>query len=181
MFTQSHARLFAAATPVAPAPRLRHGIVAGTMVEGEHGWLRAETLAIGTRLQTHDGGLRPVRAIDRFWLDAEAAGDLVMLPGGTFDNCADLVLLPDQALLVDGDCDATPLALVPAAALLAIGARPWRAAGPVEVVAPVFAEEEAVWACSGVRLHCPGVAGADDFYPRLALARARRLVAGQAA
>lgn len=163
------------ATLVAAAPG--SGIVAGTRVETAQGWMPVESLTIGTRLHTHDGGLRPVRALGRHWINPAQSAALICLPGGAFDNCDEVILLPHQRLLMDlaGDDhpDATQ-ALIPAAALLGHnGCHSLKPRAAVEYICPLFDEEEVIWAASGVRLHCASLTGHDDFFACLPMAEAR--------
>lgn len=194
MFMQDFTRL-APAQAIAALP-VTSGLAAGTPVESAQGWCPVETLHPGMRVQTLDGGLARIVAMDRTWLLPPMQGGVVHLPGGAFGNCDDLLLLPDQHVLLDlrADDAAVPglpdalAVLIPALALQGQGGaalRPQRK--PLEVVTLVFAEEELVWAASGLLLHCPGTAqGAGalpggDTFPRLGEPAARRLLAARAA
>ena len=166
---------------VIPAPVLG-GIVAGTLVEGEFGWRAAESLRVGDRLQTLDGGLARILGIDRRNLAPQAERSLIHVPGGVFDACSDLWLVPGQHVLVDTVEEADhlgPYVLVPAIALTSTLARHTFPEAAVEVITPLFADEEIIFANSGVMLHCPSVidgAGRypdDSFFPRLDAAQAR--------
>ena len=168
--------------PVVPAPVLG-GIVAGTLVEGENGWVQAQSLRIGDRLQTLDGGLARIHGLDRRMLAAQVETSLIHVPGGLYDACHDVWLVPGQHVLIDTVQDAdqpAPYVLVPAIALTSHHAvRHSFPATGVEVITPLFADEEIIFANSGVLLHCPSVidgAGRypdDSFFPRLDAATAR--------
>ncbi len=167
------------AAPVVPAPILG-GIVAGTMIEGECGWIAAEALQIGDRLQTLDGGLARIHALDRRKLQPAAETSLIHLPGGLYDACSDLWLVPGQHVLIDTVHDHTaPYLLVPAIALTGDTIRHSFPQAEIEVITPLFADEEVIFANSGVLLHCPSVidgAGRypdNSFFPRLDAATAR--------
>lgn len=193
MFMQDFTRL----TPIEafPAHPVTTGLAAGTPIESAQGWCPVETLQPGMRVQTLDGGLRRIVAMDRTWVLPAMEAHVLHLPGGAFGNCADLVLLPDQHLLIDltpddhvaADLPDALAVLIPAAALEG-HARAVRTVQrrPLEVVTLVFAEEELVWAASGLLLHCPGTtrgAGAlpdGETFPRLATPLARRLLAARA-
>lgn len=198
MFMQDFAQLTMDSTlvthrqpAVIPAPVIG-GIVAGTLVEGARGWVAVETLRIGDKVQTLDGGLARVHALDRRNLTQAAESALIHVPGGSYDACSDLMLVPGQHVLMDtlGDpaLGAAPYALVPA---IALTCDPMiRRRFPVltvEVITPLFADEEIIFANSGVLLHCPGVmdgAGRypdDSFFPRLDAATARAFLARRAA
>lgn len=157
------------------------GLVAGTLVETAAGWLPVERLQIGTRVHTLDGGLRPVRALDRRPL--RPGTPVVRIAGGHFDACSDLTLLPGQPVLLDTlGLSGAPWARVTAAELTACpGASRHRSLAPAEALTPVFDEEEAIRAHSGVLLLCPGLqGGASAFAPpaaRAFVARRAALVA----
>lgn len=198
MFMQDFAKLtteFAFVAPcrsmVIPAPVIG-GIVAGTLVDAAKGWVAVETLRIGDKVQTLDGGLARIHALDRRTLVPEAETSLIHVPGGTFDACSDLLLVPGQHLLLDTLNDAAlggaPYTLVPAIALTAD--RLVRRTFPdltIEVITPLFADEEIIFCNSGVMLHCPSVidgAGRypdDSFFPRLGAATARSFLDRRAA
>ena len=176
---------------VIPAPVIG-GIVAGTLVEAARGWVAVETLRIGDKVQTLDGGLARVQALDRRNLSQAAESPLIHVPGGNYDACSDLMLVPGQHVLMDTLGDAAfgsaPYALVPAVALTYDPRiRRGRPDLTVEVVTPMFADEEIIFANSGVLLHCPGVmdgAGRypdDSFFPRLDAATACEFLERRAA
>lgn len=159
------------------------GMTAGTLVETVQGWRKAETLAIGTGVYTLDGGVRPVLALDRHVLDAGAV--LVRLPGGSFDTCTTLDLLPEQEVVLDRR---GVLARVPSQMLAGHrGAALICLARPVEVVTPLFAEDEVIWTNSGARLYCAGINAGNNpgqaagFIGRLSGPDADAFVAGQSA
>lgn len=192
MLMQDITRL--AARTALPAVPVATGLAAGTPVETRGGWRPVETLAEGDRVHTLDGGLATVRGLRRAWALPGMGADPVILPGGAFGNCTDVTLMPDQALLVDlCPDDVLPLGLpetlavlIPATALEGHrGATRPAMRRPVEVVVPVFAVEELVWAASGLLLSCPA-AGATPAeaalpFPRLSLSAARRFVEGREA
>lgn len=179
-----------ATRPAASTPRPllrmpRAGLVAGTMVETAEGWRDVETLAPGIRVQTWDGGLQPLRAVERMRLAPGAL--LVQLAGGTLSTCSDLVLLPGQHLLLETgaaadllDCD---VALMPAGALDGLaGVSLQRQRSGADVFALGFEHEEIVYANTGALLHCApaGASGAgalrSDFFTVLDAAAARDLL-----
>jgi hypothetical protein len=198
MFMQDFAKITTEITLVSrhfptviPAPVIG-GIVAGTLVEGERGWVAVETLRIGDRVQTLDGGLARVHALDRRTLAQAAETALILLPGGTHDACSDLMLVPGQHVLIDTLNDASfgtsPYALVPSVALTSDPlVRRSFPGNTVEVITPMFADEEIVFANSGVLLHCPSIidgAGRypdNSFFPRLDAATARAFLQRRAA
>lgn len=192
MFMQDISRAAAFATPVETllSPVVT-GLVAGTLLETRSGWRPIEALAIGDCVQTLDGGLARIMAMDRRSLRPEMETPLLMIPGGHYDACSDLMLLPGQHILLDTlDDEAThgaPFAMLPARALTGGAVRRHYAPKPLEIVTPLFADEEVVYANTGVLLHCPGITdGAgrypdDSFFPRLDVATARGFLARRAA
>jgi Hint domain len=176
---------------VIPAPVVC-GIVAGTLVEATNGWVAVETLRIGDKVQTLDGGLARILGLDRRQMSPEAETSLIHLPGGCHDACSDLMLVPGQHLLVDtlGDEEmaGAPFALVPAVALTTDPlVRRTFPDGMIEVTTLLFADEEVIFANSGVLMHCPSIVdGAgrypdNSFFPRLDAAAARRFLNRRAA
>jgi hypothetical protein len=125
MFMQDFSRDSAAtATAVFPHQRLvasvTTGLIAGTLVETKTGWQPVETLAIGDAVQTLDGGLARILALDRRAFRPEPETAPLLIPGGSFDACSDLLVLPGQHLLLDTlDDTATDaaFAMLPALAL----------------------------------------------------------------
>lgn len=191
MFMQDFTRTAAAAT-ITPVALLKapatSGFTAGTLVETASGWQPVETLAIGMKVQTLDGGLSRILGLDRRILRACADTALIRLQGGSHDACSDLALMPGQHLLIDTLADAEypdeVAVLIPAAALIGrAGASRHFPTRAVEIITPMFAEEEVVWANSGVLLHCPAIStGAgrrpdSGFFTRLETPAARSLLA----
>lgn len=196
MFMQDFSRIAAAtATAVFPQHRVvvpvTTGLIAGTLVETKTGWQPVETLAIGDAVQTLDGGLARILALDRRSFHPETETAPLLIPGGSFDACSDLLILPGQHLLLDTLDDATtdaPFAMIPALALQGRGGVKRHATdSALHIVTPLFADEEVIYANSGVLLHCPGLLdGANrypdtSFFPRLDAACARAFLARRTA
>jgi len=183
-FTRAAHAVIAADLLAAP---VTSGILAGTLLETATGWRCVETLRMGDLVQSLDGGLAKVLGVDRRTLRPDMGQALITIPGGVYDACSDLQLLPGQHLLIDtlGDT-ALPddaFALIPALALDGrTGCTRRYALREIEVITPMFATEEIVWANSGVLIHCPGIATgagvrpASDFFPRLDVPGARALL-----
>jgi hypothetical protein len=155
-----------AATPVVPANRtglpLGSGLLAATMVETDAGWQSAGSLRLGSRVYTVDGGLAPVLGLDRQWITPQPDMHLVHVPGGVIDNDADLLLLSGQHVLLDTMGDAmlpdAALVLIPATALVGWrGARRVAMTEDLEIITPLFASEEVVYANAGAMMRCPGI------------------------
>ena len=192
MFMQDHARLTALSAPVLlprhmPMAQVSTGLVAGTLLETRDGWRAVETLGIGDAVQTLDGGLARILGLDRQTLREGAMASVIKIDGGHYDTCSDVALLPGQHLLLDTLNDTAvngaPFAMISAAALLACpGARRQLVCTDIQVITPMFADEEVVYANSGILLHCPGIAdGAGrypdtSFFPRLDAIQARHFL-----
>ena len=158
------------------------GLVAGTLIESASGWMPVEHLRIGDAVQSYDGGLARVVGLDRQWAVAEIGAFVLHVPGGSLDNCSDLMVLPEQNVLLetlgDPNFPDDSVVLVPALALEGVfGITRVQIEKPLEVIMPRFADDEAIFANSGTLLHCPGiqhVAGhpASGFFKQLDMAQA---------
>ena len=158
------------------------GLVSGTWVETAEGWRLIEGLHPGILLHVHGGGLRPLEELRPLTPPAE----LVHVPGGALDNCADLWLAKGQNVLIDTlDDPALPDALevlVPAEALIGlrgIASKPAPEAAALWQV--TCTEEEVIWAQSGVPLHVPSHLSPDTArhsrdFAQLPLPAARRFL-----
>ena len=198
MFMQDITKLTTAFARVTPRPRVTQalpvttGLVAGTLLETARGWADVATLRIGDAVQTLDGGLSRILGLDRRVLRPEPETSLILIPGGCHDACHDLLLMPGQHILKDtlddATCHGAPFVLLPAFAMTIDGmvTRHFPEA-EVEVVTPLFADEEIVFANSGVLLHCPGVidgagrAPLNSFFPRMDSVEARGFLTRRAA
>ena len=166
----------------APSP-VRTGLVAGTLVETKTGWQTVETLRPGDFVQTLDGGLARVLGLDRRSFRPEMETAPLLIPGGSFDACSDLLILPGQHLLLDTLADAASDAAFMLIPGLALQGRAGVCRQPsdetLHIITPLFADEEVIYANSGVLLHCPGIVdGAQgvpetSFFTRLDAASAR--------
>lgn len=179
--------------------RLGSGLISGTRVETADGWKSVELIRTGETVHTYDGGLQPVKRIERTVFGAEVQEvfpeGLLMVPGGALDNCDAFYLLPEQHVLLESTVAAeilgNPAALVPAAALE--GYRGIMRVMPVdviEVITLLFDDEEVVFANTGAMMQCAPrkAAGAamrgavrSAFFQVLTMERARALVALMAA
>ncbi len=173
--------------PTTTGTPIRSGLLDTLQVETARGWCPAGSLQRGDRLHSFDGGLRTIVAVDRAWI-LPGDGALLSVPRPLFNGSCDMTLLPGQHILIDTwddpDLADAVVALIPAAAMRGLGGAVWQAIDrPVEVITPVFEDEEVIYANGGMLLHCPGVAtgpGAapdDSFFTCLDLAAARALLA----
>ena len=174
--------------------RVGAGLIAGTRIETGDGWKPVELVQTGEKVHTYDGGLQPVKRIERtvFGADVSTAfpEGLLMVPGGALDNCDAFYLLPDQHVLLESaiaqDVLGNANALVPAAALENYrGIIRVMPVDLIEVITLFFNDEEVVFANTGSMLHCAPqkAAGAalrgatrSAFFNVLPLDRARALV-----
>ncbi|MGI1663822.1 Hint domain-containing protein [Palleronia sp. KMU-117] len=174
--------------------RIGTGLVAGTRIETARGWTPVEQVLTGEKVQTFDGGLRPVTRIERTVYGADLAqaypDGLLMVPGGALHNCDAFYLMPEQHVLLESavaeEVLGRPAVLVPASALE--GYRGIARVMPVdlvEVVTLFFDDEEVVYANTGALVHCAPrkAAGAalrrpatSAFFEVLPFDRARALV-----
>ena len=162
------------------------GMLATTLVETDVGWRQAGSLKQGMRVQTWDGGLCAIVSAERHFLWPAADAELVRVPGGVLDTCADLWLMPGQEVLlaspvIEEVLDAAG-ALVPARALAGYrGIRLTPVDRPVEMVSLTLATDELVYANSGalIRATVPARAarGLETCLPQLDGARAAALLA----
>lgn len=168
-------------------PQQNAGLIAGTLVETAVGWRPVELLRVGDHVQTYDGGLRQLRHIERGYYGATAGAypleQILHVPSGALDNCDDLMLMPQQMLLIESKLVAELLGelsvLIPAAALdgfRGISQAPPR--GLIEAVSLGFDDEEVIYANSGLLAYC-GHSGGDagpGFFTALDHGRAKALV-----
>lgn len=140
------------------------GIVAGTRVASAIGWRPAEAICAGDRVLTFDNGLQPVVEVRRDWIPADrelAPRDWpVVVPAGVLGNRVDLVLMPDQKVMIEADAaeaiQGDPFAVVAASALVGWrGIARVRPLEPVQVVTLVFAQDQVVYGSSALMLYCP--------------------------
>lgn len=136
---------------------LPSGLMPSTRVETEAGWLPAKALRPGMGVYTVDGGLREVLDICR----GPGAREAIRVPGGVLGNDAEVHLAPGQLVLLSTgaaiDWLGTPVALARAEDLVGHRGIARRAAPFGRVVTPLFAEEEILWAATGLRLYAPSV------------------------
>lgn len=170
-----------------PAPV---GMVAGSLVETADGWTPVEALGIGARVQTYDGGAQPVTAIRRVVVGRGLCpdADVIRVPGGALDTCADLLLPPSQQVLIHSSVAEAvlglPAVLVEARSLVGFhGIGRVAPPAPVTLIALEFAAEEIVFANSGALVHCAAgpragamPVGDEGFFPTLDAGRAGALL-----
>jgi len=134
------------------------GMSAGTKIETENGWRNVQDLRAGDRVFTYDGGLRELIGMEHNVVSAALGHSLVHVPGGVLSNCDDTYVAPDQLLLLESHFvereTGRPNVLVQARDLCGLGGI---STVPVEnqtqLFAPIFAQQEIVWANSGMLFH----------------------------
>jgi hypothetical protein len=182
---------------------LAEGLIAGTTVATDLGWLPVETLRAGDRVVTFDNGMRPIKAvrISKLWTaeqDAPRAIWPLEVPARVLGNRTDMLLLPEQAVLIESDAAeelyGDPFTMVAAGTLE--GYRGITRVPPMReltVVTLEFEGDEVVYANGTTLVHCPvqqpaTVASAEELmatgslglYQRLTDYQARHLVEAMA-
>lgn len=144
---------------------LSHGLMAGTRVASNLGWRAIDALAVGDKVLTFDHGMQEITEIRRahMWLDAPDTAEAmwpVVIPTGALGNREELILLPDQGVMVESDAAADihgdPFAILTAHSL--VGQRGIRRRQPmqrIELIAVYFAHDEVIYAEGGALIHCP--------------------------
>lgn len=164
-----------------PLRSVLSGLISGTQVETENGWRSVETLKTRDRVYTYDGELRDITNVDHsFALASAFPMGLVHIPGGVLSNSADLMVLPDQKLLIESEIAVekfgSPSVLVNAADLCnQAGIRLTQPTGTTQIIRPEFDDEEIIWANSGMLFQCSAVAG-NEFYQTLDSAQTHALL-----
>lgn len=167
-----------------PGAFTRTGMVAGTLLETQHGWYPVEQLNVGDRVATIDGGMARIVATRHDFAEPVSLGNpsvgFLHVPGGALENCAVLMLPVDQYVGIESaeaeKLLGEPAVLIPATALE--GYRGISRCFPeerVEVINLQFEDEEIVFANTGVQIYC-GSGMDSDYFTRLDLKRARSLL-----
>lgn len=155
------------------------GLVSGTLVETADGWCKVDDLMVGESVYTFDGGLRAILDLTKVSLGSTKC---LHIPRGALGNCEEMWLTSEQEVLIDdtlaSQCFGAPLVMVPAGGLAGYNGIAWRQSlKHAERVALRFAEEEVVYANSGVLLGCAGSNHeAERFFRRLTLDEAAAMV-----
>jgi hypothetical protein len=144
---------------------LGHGLMVGTRVASNLGWRAIDALAVGDKVLTFDHGMQEITEIRRahLWLDAPDSAEAlwpVVVPADALGNREELVLLPDQGVMVESDAaqdmHGDPFAVITAQSLVGLrGIRKSRPLHRVELVAVYFAQDEVIYAEGGALIHCP--------------------------
>ena len=176
-------------------PVQAEGLVAGTQVATAMGWRNISAVQAGDKVLTFDDGLQAVLRVERTWIFTDrsipASAWPLHVPAGALGNRDDMVMLPEQAVMVESDLGeemfGDPFTLVQAQALEGYkGIVRMAPRGATEVIKLHFAGEQVVFANIGALFHCPSSETAtiadlleDTYVPGyevLSLAQARRFV-----
>lgn len=140
------------------------GLVEGTRVATHDGWHPVETLRAGDEILTFDGGMQRVTAVlrDELWGGIGPCPEALwplLVSADTIGNRHDLLVMPHQGVLIESDDISDqwgdPFAVIPAAALEVLdGVERHEPYGTVEVVLPVFEEDQMVFADNGALMFC---------------------------
>lgn len=144
---------------------LSHGLMAGTRVASNLGWRAIDALAVGDMVLTFDHGMQEITEIRRahLWLDAPDSDAMlwpVVIPEGALGNREELVLLPDQGVMVESDAaqdmHGDPFAVITALSLVGLhGIYRRQPMHRIELIAVYFAHDEVIYAEGGALIHCP--------------------------
>lgn len=168
------------------------GILSGTPVATPSGWRAVETLTPGDAVLTFEGGAQVLAQVDIHAFDTEIGLSPhpywpLHVPLWALDNRCDIMVLPEQAVLIESDVAddlyGDPFALIPATALLGYrGIEVCRPVDAAQVVRLGFASDQIIYAARGLLLSCPmlhldlGASPAWADYPVLSDTNARALV-----
>ena len=164
------------------------GIVATTPIATPDGWRPAGCLLPGAEVMTFDNGPQRIRSAQILPMGAAHPSHWPLLvPAWSLDNRDDLVLLPEQKILLEADLAeelyGDPFALIPAQAL--IGWRNidrWRPPEGAAAVILGFDAPQMIYASRGILLCCAGdplgeTDWQDGLHTSYSLTQARHLVA----
>ncbi len=147
-----------------------HGIVAGTLVATSMGWRPVEALMLGDEVMTFDGGMQRITGLSRARLwngEAECPRAMwpIRVPAGLVGNRRDLVLMPEETVVIESDAAEDmyddPFALIPAMALIDMpGVERVCPATEIEVISISFDEDQVIFVEGSALIFCPtGAAG----------------------
>jgi hypothetical protein len=143
---------------------LTEGILGGTPIATAQGWRLVETLLPGERVLTFEAGMQPLASARRACVSAADVPPVfwpLRVPPGALDNRGELLLLPEQKILIESDAAEAllgdPFAMIPAAALEGWrGIARTRPADASLVMSLGFAEDQIIYASRAALLACPG-------------------------
>ncbi|SDK72019.1 Hint domain-containing protein [Aliiruegeria lutimaris] len=143
------------------------GLVAGTLVATEAGWMPAEKIGVGAMVMTFDDGLQEVAGVTRRLhpMPCHKANEMTMLrpllsvPAGTIGNRRQMLLPEGQAVMVESDFAEAylgdPFAALESSELLGLqGVRKVLPEDRVVVVTLSFAEDQMIFVEGQALAHC---------------------------
>lgn len=140
------------------------GLIEGTTVATQDSWRPVETLRKGESVLTFDGGAQQVIAVirDQLWGGIGQCPEALWplyVPEGTIGNREEMLVMPHQGVLIESDeiVDqwGDPFAVVPGAALEVLdGVEREEPYGTVEVVLPIFEEDQMIFTDHGALSFC---------------------------
>ncbi|NDR59690.1 Hint domain-containing protein [Aliiruegeria sabulilitoris] len=143
------------------------GLVAGTLVATEAGWMPAEKIGVGDMVMTFDDDLQEITGVTRRLhpMPCHQATEMTMLrpllsiPAGTIGNRRQMLLPEGQAVLVESDFAEAylgdPFAALESTELLGLhGVRKVLPEDRVVVVTLSFAEDQMVFVEGQALAHC---------------------------
>lgn len=155
---------------------LNGGVLPGTLLETENGFVQARSIRPGDMVQTFDGGLREVTTVRQ---SVPRLTAMVHVPAGVLGNDADLDMPSDAVIGLEGDLalDLFDLPVVTVKLVALIGYKGITSALPQRLARVHIdcAEEELLWAEGGLVINA-GDAQEDAFYAPLSFAEARLVV-----
>lgn len=163
------------------------GIVGTTPIATPLGWRTAASLIVGQDVLTFDNGPQPVTSARIVALGSGSMAHWPLLvPPWALDNRDELILLPEQKVLIEADIAETlygdPFALIPSQALEGWrGITRWRPPLGAAAVLLEFEEPQVIYASRGILLSCPGdpyseADWLDATHVHYTLAQARHLI-----
>jgi hypothetical protein len=163
------------------------GIVSSTPIATPLGWRMAASLIVGQDVLTFDNGPQPVTSARIVALGSGSMAHWPLLvPPWALDNRDELILLPEQKVLIEADLAETlygdPFAMIPSQAMEGWrGITRWRPPQGAAAVLLEFEQPQVIYASRGILLSCPGdpYTEADWFdatHVHYTLAQARHLI-----
>lgn len=171
-----------------------HGLIAGTRVASNTGWRAVEALGVGDKVLTFDNGVQRIVDIQRKTLwpagtEVTAPFWPVTVPVGALGNMHQIVLLPDQGVMLESEAASDPMgdpfAILPAQALEGLcGIYRQPPQHPVELITLFFADEEVIYVDGGLLVHCPrsiamlhdAMSSAEALYAVMSLSKAQDIL-----
>lgn len=141
------------------------GILVGTAIATSFGWRPVEAICCGDMVLTFDHGFRSVAGVCRVLLwdgrgTCPAALRPVRIDANVLDNTQDVVVLPEQGIMVESDAAVDhrgdPFAVLMPRSMEAYGfADCVEQSQPIEAIVLEFEDDEVVYGQSGLHFHIP--------------------------